>query len=712
MAPKRPQKSQKNKDYKFSRHEISPSASEDEEETTAFTDKLHVPTQHFTGPQTSTHNIRHQEPTDESDRISRHHDIDYAINHGRDDADNHFVGEQLTRGDNPWAASLGAVGIGLAQLGRHYGVDLSELFSKSKRPITHRSSKTPYQRFIHKHAKGEDNQAARFQYLAYRKITNEHYQNNIKHDKALAAQARGERVRQEDFLTLDKRTIPEQNLFSTNHLEHIASLDDASTDTTDTETTDTEATTDHDSPDTPNEQEADQAAEQETEQRDKEPAADAPDASDHDVPEEDEEPPPKISKTTENMVEEEITPVEAEEQGAGRSARDVSGGSGGGGGGGGLGNFNFPDSYQEAYTRGNRQLKITAGKQIFKKEFLHSIPENKNPSLVSVTRDTTHHDNAFPHNLPIIQYDGNWHQITFDQFPQFMEPSAWQEMAILFECAEVKGVKMTMKNLRQFIKKTLPSDKLDVQTSTDSKVEIFVDSSGEFQLAPGVVKAPNQGWTKHYPQDESDRTLGKVSIATFPTSSNMAEMVRNMNDPVTPDITLYLRGEEDEIPFRDYGYFSRVAPGENWEYFVPINQKIHFGGDRTSGLRNLGDPRTNATLGTDQTHAQNADPYAYQYDLVPRLEDLLNAEKTDALSCLGLQSQINFTLGVPRVSVTNNDSTLHALNTVELVLLSTITTIGALAALYIKLRTVKVSRKTSLFFFLTVTIANKKQYNV
>nr|ASM94079.1 putative structural VP [Millport starfish parvo-like virus 1] len=635
MAPKRPAKGQINKDYKFSKHPISDS--EEEDETTVFTDKLHVPTQHFTGPQTSRHNIENVEPADNSDRISRHHDIDYANNHGRDDADNHFVGEQMTRGDNPWAATLGAIGIGLAQLSRHYGVDLSEAFSKSKKTSMHRNSMQPYQRFIGKHAKGVDNQATRMQYYAMRQIQNEHYQNNIKHDKALAAQARGEPVRQEQFLTLDRRTIPETNIFSTEHLEHLAELD-AESDETDTANTDQ---LDTDREDTTDEQETDTEVEQETEQGDQEPPAEPePEAGGDGPPEDNEEPPPKVYKATETMAEEEtITPVDAAQEG--QEPMDTNRSRGGGsGGGGGLGNFNFPDSYQESYKRGDRQFKVSAGKQVFTKEFWHSIPENKNPSLKRASRDQETHDAAFGHDLPIIQYDGNFSQITFDQFPQFMDPSAWQDMAVLFECCEVKGVKMVMKNLRQYWKKPMADDKIDVTTSSDSKVEIFVDASGQFQLAPGVVKQPNQGWTTHYPQSEDDRTLGRVSLATFPTTACLAELIRQQNDPITPEDTLYLRGEEDEIPFRDYGYFSRVGPGENWEYFVPVNQTIHFGGDRTHGLHNLMDPRSNCTLGTDQTHADNGEPFHIQADVIPRMEDLLNAEKTDALSCLGLQAQI------------------------------------------------------------------------
>ena len=69
-----------------------------------------------------------------------------------------------------------------------------------------------------------------------------------------------------------------------------------------------------------------------------------------------------------------------------------------------------------------------------------------------------------------------------------------------------------------------------------------------------------------------------------------------------------------------------------------------------------------------------------------------------------MDTPFNFTLGEPLIDAANN---LTALSTAELVLLSTITTIGALVALYIKLRTktllIQVS-KNSLLFFLTVTI--------
>ena len=68
-----------------------------------------------------------------------------------------------------------------------------------------------------------------------------------------------------------------------------------------------------------------------------------------------------------------------------------------------------------------------------------------------------------------------------------------------------------------------------------------------------------------------------------------------------------------------------------------------------------------------------------------------------------MDTPFNFTLGEPLITVTDEANNLTAINTAELVLLSTITTIGALVALYIKLRTktllFKVSKNLSPFFF-------------
>ena len=70
-----------------------------------------------------------------------------------------------------------------------------------------------------------------------------------------------------------------------------------------------------------------------------------------------------------------------DETDAGREPRSA----GGDGGGGSLGNFNFPDSYQESFKGRPQQLKVNFGPQVFKREFSHSIGENKHPGLKQLT---------------------------------------------------------------------------------------------------------------------------------------------------------------------------------------------------------------------------------------------------------------------------------------------------------------------------------------
>ena len=103
---------------------INDDESSDEEPRNFMSDMLHVPGSHFTGPRTQL--TKDKKAVDEIDEIARHHDLDYAQNRDRAEADNHFIGEMMADHNNPWTASMGAMGIGLAQLGRALGIDMTK----------------------------------------------------------------------------------------------------------------------------------------------------------------------------------------------------------------------------------------------------------------------------------------------------------------------------------------------------------------------------------------------------------------------------------------------------------------------------------------------------------------------------------------------------------------------------------------------------------
>ena len=99
-------------------------------------------------------------------------------------------------------------------------------------------------------------------------------------------------------------------------------------------------------------------------------------------------------------------------------------------------------------------------------------------------------------------------------------------------------------------------------------------------------------------------------------------------------------GVGDELNYRDYGSFERKASGETWEHTVSIGQKIIFGGDNCRDIDNAKYQYTNATIGVDNTianHGVSAIPIASESYL--RMETVLQADKTDPLSCFGLQGQ-------------------------------------------------------------------------
>ena len=107
-------------------------------------DLLHVPGSHFTGPR--THLDKDKQAVDQTDEIARHHDLDYAKGRNRGEADNHFIGEMMADRHNPWTASMGALGIGMAQLVRALGIDITQTAAPSSR--ISKQGTNAYKRFL------------------------------------------------------------------------------------------------------------------------------------------------------------------------------------------------------------------------------------------------------------------------------------------------------------------------------------------------------------------------------------------------------------------------------------------------------------------------------------------------------------------------------------------------------------------------------------
>ena len=132
-------------------------------------DKLHVPTSKCIGPKTSNHNLDNNEPLDETDRIARDHDRHYTKGGNRAEADAEFIGEQFARGDNPWSGTLGILGIAAAQLGRRFGIDLTEVATNCKKEFTHSAQKVGYKNYLPKTSQNKD-EKSRAGYLVMRKV--------------------------------------------------------------------------------------------------------------------------------------------------------------------------------------------------------------------------------------------------------------------------------------------------------------------------------------------------------------------------------------------------------------------------------------------------------------------------------------------------------------------------------------------------------------
>ena len=99
-------------------------------------------------------------------------------------------------------------------------------------------------------------------------------------------------------------------------------------------------------------------------------------------------------------------------------------------------------------------------------------------------------------------------------------------------------------------------------------------------------------------------------------------------------------GCDDELNWRDYGSFERKASGETWEHTIPMGQKIIFGGDQCRDIDNAKYQYTNATIGVDNTITNyGTSVIGIASETALRTEQVLQADKTDPLSCFGLQDQ-------------------------------------------------------------------------
>ncbi len=653
---------------------------------------LRVPTTTYCGPGTVLDDqIGHEVDLEVTDEICKIHDWAYERAENVDDiaeADNVFMGEQLTKGD-PWFSQLGIFGVGAKQLAQKFGFDVNKYIvpgkfnyqdsykaykSKTKHMSMTQINAKPYQLFL-KRTGSNDNRYSWLRFQAYQDAHNTVYKNRILMDRINKAIEKGDRVRTPCAkFPQDRPPIPKETDFGTavffdqdqntmNQDVDMANLDclienfnffDPKDDdellrllekleaegvfddpnqgkAQDPEQAGGSKDTDFQQDDPEQPEENDPPAEQDTIGAPDTPAKTPRKRGGAEAVN---NTPTKVRVVWENPIDPSdlaqqyavIRQLTMEDTKTERAATE------GVAGGGVEGEVDVGNEQLESFPT-VAQFHINMPPQSCKKEFNHSIDDNQFPSQVEMSAGAI--STAFPPQLQQVIYKAGWHFLPIDTFMAYCNPRMYQDMAIMAESCTLDSVSIKIKNIRMVINTTVGGITTQ-QTATDPRLEILVVKDGSFQMPPtkiGDSKLPNDDYKIHYPIDRARRMLFKPDQLTLGPYHRLWDQIMMQT---LGNQTHTIADLGDELPLYDMGEFSRLSQGQMFKRTYDRSTHIHFGGDCVANPHAVS-TRHGLHFGMDHV-IEDGQQFGYHQKHLREIERRLRKEDFDPMSTMGQQN--------------------------------------------------------------------------